>query len=112
MALVKKHGRVVDIPVRARTVVRTRESRSGKLTDQKAIVVGTAPASDFSRAYGRQVYVCQVFGKSKAYVSTTGAGDLYPVGTAKRIPKVCKDALAEFEASYPTLARRRKGRSR
>jgi len=104
---VRKHGQIVDIPVKAGTVVRLREQSSGKVTDQKGIVVGLAPASDFSRAYGRQAYVCTVF-REGAFVSTTGAGDLYPVGKAKRVPAVCKRALADFEERYPALARRRK----
>jgi hypothetical protein len=104
---VRKYGQVVDIPVKAGTVVRLRESRSGKVTDQKAIVVGLAPSSDFSRAYGRQAYVCTIF-REGAFVSTTGAGDLYPVGKAKRVPAVCKRALERFEKNYPTLARKRR----
>ena len=107
--VVSKGGKLVDIPVRAGTVVRLRESRSGKVTEQKAVIVGTAPASSFSRAYGRQVYVCTVRGGSGS-VSTVGAGDVYPVGRAKRVPKVCKEALADYEATYPTLARRKRRR--
>ena len=108
---VRKHGQIVDIPVRAGTVVRLRESRSGKVSDQKGIVVGLAPPSNFSRAYGRQAYVCTIF-REGAFVSTTGAGDLYPVGKAKRVPKVCRQALARFEEQNPTLARRRAIRSK
>lgn len=48
---VSKNGNVVDIPVRAGTVVK-------------------------------------------------GAGDVYPVGRAKRVPKMCKEALAEYKKSY------------
>lgn len=106
---VQKGGKIVDIPVRAGTIVRLRESRSGKVSDQKAVVVGLAPPSNFSRAYGRQAYVCTVF-REGAFVSTTGAGDLYPVGKAKRVPKVCREALARFEEQYPTLARKRRKR--
>lgn len=107
---VSKHGKIVDIPVRAGTIVRTRESGSGIVTSQKAVVVGLAPPDDFSRAYGRQAYVCTVYGKNDAHVNTVGAGDLYPVGRAKRVPKVCLAALQEFESSYPSLARRKRRR--
>lgn len=104
---VSKHGKIVDIPVSRGTIAKTRESRSGRVTDQKVVVVGTIPASDFSRAYGRQVYTCTVY-RDGAHISTVGAGDLYPVGRAKRVPKVCLKALTEFESSYPTLARRKR----
>lgn len=97
MAVVRKHGRLVDIPVRSRTVVKLRESRSGRVIDSsRAIVLKNVPPSDFSRAYGRQVFVCQVFSKNNVAVHETGAGDLYPVGVARRIPGVCKRALAEY----------------
>lgn len=111
--LVQKHGKIVDIPVRAGTVVRLREGRSGKVTSQKAMVLGNAPASAFSRAYGRQVYVCTVSNRfpGGANVSTTGAGDLYPVGQAKRVPVVCKEALADYKQSYEGLITTRKKRS-
>lgn len=106
---VKKKGRIVDIPVKRGTVVKLRESRSGKVTNQRGIVVGTAPASNFSRAYGRQVYVCTFAPKgmrslSKTRVSTKGANDLYPVGKVKKLPKACRAALAEYKATYPSLA--------
>lgn len=107
--LVKKKGKIVDIPVKAGTVVRLREGRSGKLTNMRAIVMGTQPADNYSRAYGRQVYVCQFFrGRHGPHVATTGAGDLYPVGKVKRIPKGCKEAMADYERMYPSLARKRK----
>lgn len=31
-----------------------------------------------------------------------------PVRKAKRIPKVCRQALVEYEKTYPSLARRRR----
>jgi len=96
--IVKKHGKLVNIPVRAGTVVAIRSS-SGKLTGTKAIVVGLQKANSFSRAYGRQAYYCVFHGK-EALIGTTGAGDLYPVGRAKRVPKVCKVALATYKRSY------------
>ena len=107
---VMKKGRVVDIPVKRGTVVKLRESRSGKVTNTKAIVIGTAPASDFSRAYGRQVFVCTFYGKKSRTrsVSTKGANDLFPVGKVKRIPRECKEALLEYEAAYPMLARKKR----
>lgn len=115
MAVVRKKGKLVDIPVKSGTVVRLRENRSGKLTNMRAIVMGTQPASDYSRAYGRQVFVCQFFGRGQGrerYVSTTGAGDLYPVGKVKRIPKTCREALADYERANPTEARRKRKKRR
>lgn len=111
--LVQKHGKVVDIPVRAGTIVRLREGRNGVLGKRKAVVVGSAPVSDFSRAYGRQVYVCEVSGRfpGGANVTSTGAGDLYPVGKAKRVPRICKEAMADYRDMYPSLVRSR-GRKR
>lgn len=110
---VTKKGRIENIPVKAGTVVRLRENRSGNLTHMRAVVLGATPSSPFSRAYGKQVYVCQFFKRSGAHpgggvVSTRGAGDVYPVGRVKRIPKECKEALADFERSYPTLARKKR----
>lgn len=93
---VSKHGQIVDIPVRAGTVVKLRESRSGNVTTQKAIVVGALKPSRFSRAYGRQVYYCTVY-RDGAHIGETGAGDVYPIGRARRVPKVCKVALAEYK---------------
>ena len=102
MSVVRKKGRLVDIPVKRGTVVRLRENRSGNLTNQKAIVVGVAKASPYSRAYGRQVLVCTIYGKKSRdyYVSEKGAGDLYPVGAVKKIPKACRDAAIEYRKSY------------
>lgn len=93
---VTKHGKIVDIAIRAGTIAKLRESRSGKVTDQKAVVVGQVPPSSFSRAYGKQVYVCVFHGK-QPHISETGAGDLYPVGRAKRVPVACKTALREYK---------------
>jgi len=103
MAVVKKRGKLVDIPVKRGTVVRLRENRSGKLTNMRAIVMANVPANNFSRAYGRQVFVCQFFGRKarSITVSEKGAGDLYPVGKVKRIPKECREALADYRDTYP-----------
>ena len=106
---VRKHGKIVDIPMRAGTIALTRDTRSGKVTDQKVLVVGLAPPDDFSRAYGRQAYICTIH-RGRGHVTTCGAGDLYPVGRAKRVPRLCKIALHEFEENYPTLARRKRKR--
>lgn len=106
---VQKKGKVVDIPIRQKTIVRLREGRNGTLTKTKGIVMGLVPPSDFSRAYGRQAYVCTIRG-DHVHVHTTGAGDLYPVGRAKRIPKSCQSALREYEESYPSLARKKRSR--
>lgn len=101
---VQKHGKIVDIPVRAGTVVKLRESSTGRVTGAKGIVVGLAKPSAFSRAYGRQAFVCAVYGRTRAnqeaHIHERGAADLYPVGRAKRVPKVCKKALAEYKKTY------------
>jgi hypothetical protein len=96
---VSKNGQIVDIPVRAGTVVKLRENRSGALTSQKAIVVGAMKPSAFSRGYGKQVYVCTIY-RDGPSISEKGAGDVYPVGRAKRVPKMCKTALAEYKKDY------------
>ena len=96
---VMKKGKVVDIPVRAGTIAKTRESSTGRVTGEKVIVVKSAKPSDFSRAYGRQVLACTVR-RGEAFVREVGAGDLYPVGKAKRVPKMCKAAALEYEARY------------
>lgn len=93
---VQKKGKVVDIPIRQKTIVRLREGRNGNLTKKRAIVMGLAPTSDFSRAYGRQAYVCTIRG-NYVHISETGAGDLYPVGRAKRVPNICRGAFEEYK---------------
>lgn len=101
MAVVKKKGKLVDIPVKRGTVVRLRDS-NGRLTNSKGIVVGVSKPSSFSRAYGRQVLVCTAHGKKdrEYFVSEEGAGDLYPVGTTKRIPKACAAKAVEYRKEY------------
>jgi hypothetical protein len=98
---------MATLSIKAGTIVRLRESRSGRVTEQKALVMGTQPPDAFSRAYGRQVYYCTFFGK-EAHVATTGAQDLYPIGRARRVPAVCKQALLDYEATYPQFARRKR----
>jgi hypothetical protein len=111
---VSKKGKIVDIPIRQKTIVKLREGRTGKLTNKRAIVLGVAPASDYTRAYGREVFVCHIGKHYRDYggthVTRRGAGDLYPVGKAKRIPKQCREALEKYEHNYPTLARRKRRR--
>lgn len=97
---VYKKGRVVDIPVKTGTIARTREGGSGKvIAGKQVMVVGVVPPSAYSRAYGRQVFVCEIYGKKdrKVAISERGAGDLYPVGAAKKVPKLCREALAEYK---------------
>ena len=97
---VNKGGKIVDIPVKAGTVVALRENRSGKVDfHHRAVVVGAAPASSFSRAYGKQVYVCTV-SRGGAHIHEKGAGDVYPLGKGKRVPAVCKKALREYKDTY------------
>lgn len=105
---VQKKGKIVDIPVKTGTIAREREGGSGKvITGKQVMVVGVVPPSAFSRAYGRQVYVCSIYGKKerRVYISTTGAGRLYPVGAAKKVPKICREALTEFKRAHPAISK-------
>jgi purine nucleoside permease len=98
---VKKNGKIVNIPVRCRTIALTRDSRSGNVTSGKVIVLGLDKASDFSRAYGRQCYYATPSKRPEGcYIDTCGVNDLYPVGVAKRIPKSYRVALAAYKADY------------
>lgn len=99
---VQKKGKIVDIPVKRGTVVKLRDGRSGNVTNQRGIVVGVVPSSAFSRAYGKQVYVCTIYGKKSRMTAVweKGANDLYPVGSTKRIPKICREALADYKQRY------------
>lgn len=92
---VMKKGRIVDIPIRQKTIVKLREN-SGRVMNKRAIVMGVVPPSNFSRAYGKQVYVCTIRGDYGS-ISEKGANDLYPVGRAKRIPNVCRGMLKEYK---------------
>jgi hypothetical protein len=95
-------------PVARGTVVKLRDSQ-GRAINARGIVMRNEPASDFSRAYGRQVVVCTFHGKKdrKVYVSSKGAGDLIPVGKVKKIPKSCREAVKQYEEDYPSKKRRR-----
>lgn len=98
------------IPVARGAVVNVVHPRGG-FKDERVIVVGVAPADDFSRAYGRQVYVCDARGLTHARgaardragtvsISEIGAGDAIPVGRVKKIPKACMAALQDYKRSY------------
>lgn len=107
------HPKAKNIAVKRGTVVMLRDGQ-GRLTGKRGIVMANQKPSAFSRAYGRQVFVCVV---SKARRSSDiyerGARDLYPVGKVKKIPKTCREALAAEKAAYPSLSgarRRRKKR--
>lgn len=105
---IQKKGKIVDIPVKAGTIAREREGSSGKvIAGKQVMVVGAVPPSPFSRAYGRQVYVCSIHGKKarQVYVSTRGVSSLYPVGTAKQVPKICRDALTAFKRAHPAISK-------
>jgi len=64
---------------------------------KRAIVVGVVKPDSFSRAYGKQVYVCDARTGS---VSEVGAGDAIPVGKTKRIPVACRAALTDYKQTY------------
>lgn len=108
---VHKKGQIVDIPIRQKTIVKVRDSQ-GKVINKRAIVMGLAPESNFTRAYGREAFICFIGKSHKAYggpyVVRRGANDLYPVGRAKKIPKQCREALEQYEHNYPTLGRKKR----
>jgi hypothetical protein len=110
---VMKKGRVVDIPIRQKTIVKVRDS-SGKVINKRAIVMGLAPENNFTRAYGREAFICFIGKQHKPYggpyVVRRGANDLYPVGRAKHVPKQCREALEQYEHNYPQLARKKRRR--
>lgn len=90
-----------NIPIARGTVVHLRDS-NGRVMPTKGIVMRNQKPSAFSRAYGRQVMVC-VIGKGTMGIHHKGAGDLFPVGKVKRIPKVCTRALKLEKVYNPTL---------
>ena len=99
---VQKKGKVIDIPIKRGTIMRMRAGGSGNVMKgrgSRAIVVGFDKPSAFSRAYGKQALVCMV-GRDGASIRSTGAGDLYPVGSTKRMPKVCREELAAYKKQY------------
>lgn len=111
MARRDKYGILPPPPVKRGTVVRLRENRTGRATNQRAIVMRNVPPSDFSRAYGRQVIICTYYGKggkADVFASEKGAGDLIPVGVVKKIPKACKLAVAEYMEEHAPLFKRRR----
>lgn len=104
-----------NIPVARGTVVHLRESRTGKVIKTKGIVMRNLKPSAFSRAYGRQVAVCvpgSTNGRRDFVIYEKGAGDLFPVGKVKRIPKGCATALAIEKKTHPQLFGARKTRRR
>jgi hypothetical protein len=98
-------------------VVQERVGRNGELTKNRGIVMGNVPADDYSRAYGREVYVCEVFSapgtslvvrdavKRKdaaeikrvvadaTWISEKNVMMLEPVGRVKKIPQICTLAM-------------------
>lgn len=114
---VQKKGQIVDIPVRQKTIVKVRDSQ-GRVMNKRGFVMGIAPENNYTRAYGREAFVCLIEKKGspyvrsgeRAYVVRKGANDLYPVGRAKRVPKICKQALESYEHNYPSLGRKKRRR--
>lgn len=118
MARRDKYGILPPPPVARGTVVRLRYGRNGELTNKRGIVMGNVKADNYSRAYGREVYVCTVSGDgasanrraskamkagedrvAKAIVKKhTGVEEknismVMPVGRVKKIPKICQLAM-------------------
>lgn len=103
-------------------VVKLRDNQ-GRLTNQRAIVLKKARPTNFSRAYGPEVIVCELYSDSKQKwavahdaaiegksspsrkaqaeklyadsvdISTKQVGMLDTVGRVKKIPKGCLEAL-------------------
>ncbi len=95
MARRDKYGILPPPPVKRGTIVRLRTGQ-GVATNKRAIVMSNVKADAFSRAYGRQVNVCVLYGKGSRMtpsITEKGAHDLIPVGKVKKIPKVCRDAM-------------------
>lgn len=80
----------------------------GGMKITRGVVVGAVPESDFSRAYGRQVLVCELSKRGGAHVSEVGAGDAIVRGRVKKMPKACAPAVAEYKESYAPLFRRKR----
>lgn len=79
-------------------VVKVRQGRNGELTGKRGIVMGNVKASAYSRAYGREVYVCQIRGDN-VDVITKNITMVDPVGKVKRIPKSCRAAMASYKTA-------------
>lgn len=109
----KRRG-LVDIPLRRGTVVRKRDSRSGSVAGNKrAIILGVAPGSNFTRAYGQEYFVCTIdprysIKESGAFVERKNGAQFMAVGRVKKMPKQCKEALLDYEQSYPSLGRKKR----
>ena len=101
---VQKKGKIADIPVTRGTIIKLRSGSGGKVTNVRGIVVGVVKPDSFSRAYGKQIFVCTFPSRGKAkksnpVISEQGANDAYPVGRVKKLPKVCREALTEYKRS-------------
>lgn len=83
-------------PVQRGAVVNVHHARGG-YSMKKAIVIGVVPPDDFSRAYGRQVFVCNFYSDGPS-ISEVGSRDAVVVGKVKKLPAACKRALAEYKA--------------
>jgi|WetSurMetagenome_2_1015567.scaffolds.fasta_scaffold117312_2 hypothetical protein len=100
-ALTKSIGK--HLPIHCRTIVLLRENCSGKLIeDSQSIVLGQAPATDYTRAYGPEVYVATIYQHPAALgrvsISRKNRASLWPMGRAKRIPEICRTALQAYKA--------------
>lgn len=97
-------------------VVRFRDS-NGKLTTARGVVMGNTPSNAFTRAYGREVYVCMVDAPAGAEMIARDANKrrdkqeidkivtrstmifeksptlLKPIGRVKKMPALCTLAM-------------------
>lgn len=87
-----KTPRSRSVPVARGAVVDVRKSSF----TVRGIVVGVIPPTDFSRAYGRQVMVCDMKGR-EPHIWEVGAGDAIVRGRVKKIPLACAEAVAEYK---------------
>lgn len=104
---VQKRRGLVDIPLKRGTVVRGRSSRSGAVEGRRGIIVGIAPHTNFSRAYGTEYFVCTIF-PDGGNVSRRNGAQFIAVGRVKKLPVECKEALSEYERRYPSLGRKKR----
>ncbi len=111
-AIHKRRG-LQMIPLKRGTVVRSRDSRSGSITGgRRGIIVGVAPSSNYSRAYGKEYFVCQLGfkGAEYAHVTRKNGSEFMAMGKVKKIPAECREALATYDQRYPSLGRKKRKR--
>ena len=107
---IAKRGAFRDIQLKRGAVVRKRDSRSGSSRGMpRGIILGVAPSSNYSRAYGKEYFVCQISG-DYVHVTRKNSAEFIAAGRVKRVPKSCEAALRDYEEKYPQLGRKKRRR--